>query len=122
MMKSKSPRKQRKMVYQAPLHRRQKLIASTLSEELRKQLGKRSLGLRKGDEVKVMRGTFYGSKGKVGKIDLKRLKVFIDGIKRKKVSGEEVLVPFHASKLMITKADLSDKKRQKIIERAKGVS
>jgi len=35
-MTSKKPSKQRKALYQAPLHKRQKLVAAHLSKELRK--------------------------------------------------------------------------------------
>lgn len=118
MLKSRKPRKQRKALYQALLHKRQKLLSAHLSKELRKQLGKRSLALRKGDEVKIMRGSLAGSSGKVSRIDLKKLKVYVEGIKRKKVSGEEAAIAMHSSNLMILKAELADKKRQKIVERA----
>ena len=117
--KSKQPRKQRKALYQAPLHKRQKLVSAHLSKELREKLGKRSLPVRKGDEVKIMRGEFKGRTGKVIKVDLKKLRIYIDGITRKKSTGEEVHVPIHPSNVMIINADLSDKMRVKIIERAK---
>ncbi len=120
MMQKKSfkPGKSRKLIFAAPLHRRQKLVSAHLSKELRMDLKRRSLELRKGDEVKVMRGKFSGAQGKVTKVDLKKTKVFVENIKRKKVSGEEVSVPLHPSNLMIVKAELSDKKRQEIIERS----
>jgi large subunit ribosomal protein L24 len=60
-MKSKKPSKQRKAMYQAPLHRKHKLFSAHLSKELRKQWNKRSLPVRKGDEVKIMRGKFKGT-------------------------------------------------------------
>ncbi len=122
--KSKQPRKQRKALYEAPLHKRQKLMSATLSKELREKFHRRSLPVRKGDEVKIMRGEFKGRTGKVIKVDLKKLRVYIEGITRKKSTGEEVHVPIHPSNLMIIKADMNDKMRQKIIERtlaAKGV-
>lgn len=119
MIKSKQPRKQRKALYQAPLHKRQKLVAAHLSKDLRKQLKRRSLSLRKGDEVKIMRGKFKKKTGKVERVDLKRLKIYINGITRKKVDGTEVKISIHPSNLMILKADFSDKRRQKIIERKK---
>lgn len=118
MIKSSKPRKQRKFLYTAPLHKRQKLVSAHLSKELRAQLKKRSLALRKGDEVRVMRGKLHGKTGKVSKVDLKKLKIFIEGVTRKKANGKETKVPFHPSNLLITKADLSDKKRQNIVERA----
>lgn len=118
-MKSKKPSKQRKAFYQSPLHKKHKFLASHLSKELRSQWKRRSLPLRKGDEVKVMRGKFEGTTGKISKIDLKDLKVYIENVKRKKVSGEEVQVPIHPSKLMITNPIMDDPKRKKIIERGR---
>ena len=118
-MKSKRPGKQRKAFYQAPLHRKRKFLASHLSKELIRQWKRRSLPLRKGDEVKVMRGKFEGTTGKVSKIDLRDLKVYIENVKRKKISGEEVQVPIHPSKLMITNPVMEDPKRKEIIERGK---
>ncbi len=115
--KSKQPRKQRKAIYEAPLHRRQKLVAAPLSKELRKKYGRRSVPVRKGDEVRVMRGDFRGKEGKVFRVDLKKLRIYIDGVTRKKSTGEEVRVPVHPSNVMITKLNLEDKKRQKIFER-----
>lgn len=117
-MSSKKPSKQRKALYQAPLHKRHKLVSAHLSKELRKGMKKRSLPLRKGDEVLIMRGKFKGKTGKVSEVDLKKLRIFIEGIKRKKVSGEEVLVPFHPSKLLITEPVLEDARRKNIIDRA----
>ena len=117
MVKSKKPRKQRKALYQAPLHKRQKLVSAHLSKELRAQFKKRSLPIKSGDEIKIMRGAFKGKTGKVADVDLKKMKVYIEGITRKKSDGKEVKIPFHPSNLLIVKAELSDKKRQKTIER-----
>jgi large subunit ribosomal protein L24 len=117
-MVSKQPRKQRKAIYEAPLHKRQKLVSATLSKELRKQYNRRSLPVRTGDEVKIMRGEFKGKTGKVVKVDLKKLRIYIEGVTRKKSTGEEVKVPIHPSNVMIIKLNLEDKKRQKILERS----
>ncbi len=121
MIKSSKPRKQRKFLYSAPLHLRQKLVSAHLSKELRAQMKKRSLPLRKGDEVKIMRGSFRGKTGKVLDVNLKKLKIYIEGVVHKKADGKEAKIPFHPSNLMIMKADLSDKKRQKIVERAQSI-
>lgn len=112
-MKSKRPSKQRKALYQAPLHKKHELLSAHLSKELRKQMKKRSLPIRSGDEVKVMRGKFKGTVGKVTKVNMKRLKVYIDTVKRKRVSGEEVFVPIRPSKLLILNAVMDDPKRNK---------
>jgi len=110
---STQPRKQRKWRFNAPLHAKHKLISAHLSEDLRKSIKKRSLPLRKGDEVVVMRGNFKKKSGKVSKIDLSESKVYIEGIKRKKVSGQEVEVAFDPSNLLIKKIT-EDKGRFKV--------
>jgi len=116
-MKTKKPSKQRNRIRKAPLHRKQKLIASHLVKTLAQQYKKRSLGARKGDEVKILRGDFKGKTGKIAKINLKKMRVFIEGVKRKRVSGEEVLIPIHPSNIILTTVTMDDKKRKNILER-----
>ena len=118
-MISARPGKQRKAQMAAPLHRRQKLVACHLAKPLKKQFGKRSLTVRKGDEVKVMRGKWKGVTGKISEVDLKKCAVYIEGIKRKKVSGQEVPVALKASKLLMINPVLEDKWRKAAIERAR---
>ncbi len=101
------------------LHRQQKLVSAHISKVLRKQLNKRSMAVRKGDEVLVMRGKFTGITGKVIDVNLKKAVVYVDNVKRKKVSGKEVNIPLRPSKLMITNIVLEDPKRKEIVERAK---
>mgnify|MGYP001561330093 CR=1 FL=1 len=116
---SKQPRKQRKYRHNAPLHTRQKLVSAHLDKALRKEYNVRSLSLRKGDEVVVLRGSYRKRKGVVARVDLKKTKIFVEGLKRKKVSGQEIDAPIDPSNLMITKLNLDDKKRRKFIERKK---
>lgn len=120
-MKSKKPSKQRKELYQAPLHRKRKFLSAHLSKELRKQWNKRSLPVRSGDEVKVMRGKYKGTTGKISKTDLKKSRVYLESVKRKKVSGEEVFVPIHASNLLIINPNMDDPKRKRVVDRKKTV-
>ena len=114
---SKQPRKQRKYRYQAPLHARQRLVSSMLDKKLRKEFNKRSLPIRRGDEVIIMSGSFKGKTGKIARVDLKKLKIFIEGIKRKKVSGQEVDAAIDPSYVKITKLEMDDKKRRKFLAR-----
>ncbi|OYT42228.1 MAG: 50S ribosomal protein L24 [Candidatus Aenigmarchaeota archaeon ex4484_224] len=115
--KSKKPRKQRKFRYNAPLHIRRKFMSAPLSKELREKYKRRSFPIKKGDEVEVLRGEFKGKKGKVVKVDLKKGKIYIDGITRKKSTGEMVRVPIDPSKVRIISLNLSDKKRVEALER-----
>jgi large subunit ribosomal protein L24 len=115
---SKQPRKQRKYRYNAPLHRRQKMMSSHLAKDLRLQYKKRSIGLRKGDEVKIMKGEHRGSYGKVEFVSLAKLKVQIENIKAKKTSGQEVPINFDPSNLLVVKLGSDDKKRFVALRRA----
>jgi large subunit ribosomal protein L24 len=116
-MVTRKPSKQRKNVHQAPLHRKQKLVSAHLSKPLIKQMGKRSLTVRTGDEVKVVRGKHKGKVDKISRVELKRSRVFLETLRRKKVSGEEVSIPINPSNLIIITPVLDDAKRKKIIDR-----
>lgn len=74
--------------------------------------------MRKGDEVEIMRGEFKGRGGKISRVDLKKIKVYIEGIMRKKVDGSKVQVPIDPSNLRIINLDLSDEKRLKALKRS----
>ncbi len=88
-----------------------------LSKELSKKYSRRSLGLKKGDKVKIMRGQFKGKIEKVEKVDLKENYVYITGIEITKKDGTKAFYPLQPSNLMITELNLDDKKRQKILDR-----
>lgn len=114
---SRQPRKQRKFRINAPLHIRHKLVSANLSKELRKKYAKRSFPLKKGDEIKIMRGEFKGKTGKIDSVDLKYLRVAIAGINRTKKDGTKVSVYFAPSNLQIKELNLEDKKRKESLER-----
>ena len=105
------PRKQRKALYTAPLHIRRKIMSANLSKELRADIGKRSLPIRVGDKVQVVRGDFKGHEGKVESVDAKRYKVTVEGVTLSKPDGNAVFLPIHPSNLMIIEADLKDERR-----------
>jgi large subunit ribosomal protein L24 len=118
MLKSKSPKKQRRWLYKiSRLHERHRLLKATLSKDLRKKYGKRNLRIRKGDKVKIMRGSFAGHEGKVLEVDMKRLVITVDGVTLKKADGTEVARPIHPSNVMITDLGKLDDVRKKILER-----
>lgn len=112
----KDPRKQRKRLYNAPAHLRHKFMAAPLSPELISSKGAKALPVRKGDTVRVMRGDHKGFEGKVSQIDLKRYRIFIEGLTREKVDGTNIFVSVHPSKVMIKNLKLDDKWRKAIIE------
>jgi len=116
---SKKKRKQRKYLANAPIDIRRKFLSANLSKELRKKYGRRSFPLRKGDNVKVLRGKFKGKTGKINVINLKKLKVAVEGVQLTKKDGTKTNVMLHPSKLQIIELNLEDKKRVSSIKKEK---
>ena len=110
---SKQPRKQRKALYNAPAHARGKHLSATLSKDLRADLGKRSLPLRTGDKVRVLRGDFKGHEGEVLDVDYGSYKVTIEEVTLSKPDGTAVILPVDPSNLMIIDANTKDDRRIK---------
>ncbi|MEM2121562.1 MAG: 50S ribosomal protein L24 [Candidatus Woesearchaeota archaeon] len=113
---SKKPSKKRKYYFKAPLHIKTKFLSAHLSKELRKKYGFRSFPLRKGDKVRVMRGSFRGHVGVVERVDHKKINVFVKGVEITKKDGSKVIKPIHPSNLEIIELNLEDKKRIKKLE------
>ncbi|MCA9485234.1 MAG: 50S ribosomal protein L24, partial [Nanoarchaeota archaeon] len=98
---SSQPRKQRKFKANAPLHIKHNFLSAPLSKELRKKHDKRSLPIRKGDEVLIMRGSFKKKKAKVISVDVKKTRIALENIQRSKKDGTKVSVFFHPSSVQI---------------------
>ncbi|PXF51759.1 MAG: 50S ribosomal protein L24 [Candidatus Methanophagaceae archaeon] len=116
-MKSKQPRKQRKARFNAPLHLRHKFLGAPLSEGLREKYERRSLPVKKGDTVRVVRGDEKGKEGKVRSVDLKRGKITVEGVVVARSDLSEVPRHLHPSNVVLTKLDLKDKLRERALTR-----
>lgn len=86
-------------------------MGAMLSPELREKHGIKSIPLRVGDTVKVLRGDHKGKDGKVAKVDLKKMVITVDGVSVTKADGTEVPRPVQPSNVMITKLEIKDEKR-----------
>jgi ribosomal protein uL24 len=116
--KTKSKRKQRKRLFNLPNHKRNKLVHAKLHEDMVMEHGIKSLSIRMGDAVLVVRGEFRDMEGKVSKIDRQKSQIFIDGASIEKSSGTTYDIPIHPSNVVITKIEVKkDKWRQKMIDR-----
>ncbi|MFQ5758486.1 MAG: 50S ribosomal protein L24 [Candidatus Bathyarchaeia archaeon] len=120
-MKTTKPRKQRKRLYQAPLHKRYKRFSAPLSPKLKASHNTNSVPVRTGDTVQIISGDRKGFEGKVTGVDRREYRVFVEGVTREKVDGTKVPIPIHPSKVMITQLNLDDKWRREILKR-KGAS
>ena len=91
-------------------------MSAKLSKELRKKHNIKSLPIRNGDEIKVMKGKFRRKSGRVNKVNLKKLKVAVEKLQIQKKDGTKVDVWFRPSNLLITDLNMDDKKRIKFTE------
>jgi len=117
----KNPRKQRKRFFNAPAHIRHKLMSAPLSPELARSRGVRSMPVRKGDTVRIMRGDNKGFEGKVSRVALKEFRIYMEGLTREKVDGTNIFLPIHPSKVQIRTLNLDDKWRKDILARKKAI-
>ncbi|TRO45200.1 50S ribosomal protein L24, partial [Candidatus Bathyarchaeota archaeon] len=115
----KDPGKQRNRLFNAPAHIRHKLMSAHLSPDLVKSHGVRTLPVKKGDTVRIMRGDHYGFEGKISRVDLKNFRIFLEGLTREKVDGTVIFVAVHPSKVLLKNLNLSDKWRKRTIQRKK---
>ena len=123
-MSSIQPRKQRLARYTAPYHRRHREMSAPVDKGLReKQLARgfmypRSMPVRKGDRVLVVRGEGKSkSTTKVAKVDRKARKVYVEGFTYFKSDGTELQRPIDPSNLVIINPDWSDIYRRKLLTR-----
>ena len=114
---TKKPGKQRKMLFNAPYHKRTKNLSSHLSSDLRSSHGTRSIPIRTGDTVRILRGDRTGVEGKVIRVNRKKYQIFVEGVNREQADGTTVLVPIHPSKVEAIRLNLDDKRRKQILER-----
>jgi large subunit ribosomal protein L24 len=119
--RSRQPAKQRKAQAHAPQHRRREMMSAHLDEDLMLEYDRRSMAIRTGDQVEIMRGDFAGHEGEVLEIDYDDQYVEVDGAVNRSADGSQVARPIHPSNVRITELDLTDPRRRAKIER-KGVS
>ena len=87
-----------------------------MSKELRKKHKRRSISVRKGDRIKILRGEFKKKTGKIEGVNRKEYKVFVEGIGRTKRDGSKMKIGIPASKVQILELNLDDKARKMIFE------
>ncbi len=107
---SVKPRKQRSYIREAPLHVKRQFLGTHLSEALRAKHKTRSVTVRVGDKVTVLRGQFKKKSGKVESVDVIKSRVYITGVELLKKDGSKSAYPIHPSNIVITELE-ADKRR-----------
>ena len=113
---TKSPRKQRRRIHKSPLHTHKNMLKCRLDEFLREEYAMRSMVPKKGDLVRIMRGQFRDTEGKIVGVDYRSIRITVDSATTTKADGKEVQIPVHPSNVMLVKLELDDERRQ-LIER-----
>lgn len=98
-----------------PAHKRHKLLAARLGKDLREKLNIKSLPVRKGDRVKVLRGDFKKLEGEVLEVDSKTQSITVQGATITKSDGSQVNRPIRPANVMLLKL-VEDKERLRSVE------
>ena len=93
-----SRRKARKAHFSAPSNVRRRLMSAGLVKELRLKHKVRSMPVRKGDEVRIVRGTYANREGKVLACYRKKWVIHIEKVTREKANGKSLLHPSDAAR------------------------
>ena len=115
---SSQRRKSRKAYFTAPSSIRRKLMSAQLSKELATKYATRSIPVRNGDTVKVVRGPNKGREGKVTEVYRRRWCIHVEKLVKEKMNGQQAKIPIHPSNCSITNLRL-DKDRKALLDRKK---
>ena len=91
-------------------------MSSHLSKDLKAKYNVRAIPVRKGDTVKIMRGTYKGRSGKVQSCYRRRWCIYIEKLVKEKVNGQQAQLPIHPSNVQVTALRL-DADRKAILAR-----
>ena len=122
MTTSTKAKKQRKARWNAPLHKKKRMVSAHLDSSLMSEYNVRSMPVRKGDTVKIVRGAedYKTSEAKVASVDLKSCKIIVENITVPKADGTQKPKPVDPSDVLLTKLDLSDPWRKAKLDSLKG--
>jgi ribosomal protein uL24 len=111
-----SPRRQRRAVFNATSSERRRRMTVPLSRELRSRFHRRSVPIRKGDTVRVMKGSYVGREERVARVSRRDYTVTLDNVTLK--SGEEKLkpLPIRTNHLLLVRLNLADEWRRETLK------
>jgi ribosomal protein uL24 len=111
------PSTARKRRYTAPNHLKRKHLSAPLSPSLRAEHGTRSMPVVQDDTVSITKGDRKLSEGRVLRVDVKDCRIYIEGVTRTRMDGSTVQIPIKPENVMITRLNLNDQWRRRILER-----
>ncbi|KAK4537571.1 hypothetical protein CDCA_CDCA13G3596 [Cyanidium caldarium] len=104
---SSSRRKQRKAHFRAPGHERRIRMAAPLSRELRDKYHVRSMPVRIGDDVLIVRGSRKGSAGKIRQCHRRKYVVYVEGVARDRANKQPADIGISPSNVRIVALNMT---------------
>jgi large subunit ribosomal protein L24 len=117
---SRLPRKQRLARFTAHTTLRRRLMSVPLSRDLRARYGRRQMPIRKGDTVRVLRGSYIGREERVAKVDRRSYSVTLDNITVKTGEAKLKPLPLRTNSLLLTRLNLADPWRRRVLRVPEG--
>jgi large subunit ribosomal protein L24 len=114
---AEKPSTVRKRRYNAPIHKKRKFVSAPLSPNLRAEHGTRSMTVIVDDTVSITKGDRRFAEGKVLRVDNKSSRIYIEGVTRSRLDGSTVQIPIRPDNVMITRLNMDDPWRRRIMER-----
>lgn len=111
------PSTARKRMYNAPNHVKRRFISAPLSPSLRAEHGTRSMPVVQDDTVSITKGDRKLSEGRVLRVDVDDCRIYVEGVTRTRMDGSTVQIPIKPANVMITRLNLNDQWRRRILER-----
>ncbi len=114
-----SARRQRKMLYTAHTALRRRMMSVPLSKELRSRFHRRALPPRKGDTVRILKGSYEGREERIAKVDRRALAVTLDNVTSKTGESKQTALPVRTGSLVLVHLNLADpwrRRRLKVTE------
>ena len=108
------PDTERKKYHKEKIHRKKNRLHVHLSKDLRGKLKKkkRSMLVRKGDVVKVLRGPEKGKEAKVKSVSTVKRKVYLEGVVARSARAREMPVPLEPSNLLLVRLESTKERKE----------
>lgn len=114
---SSSRRTQRRNQLGAPSSVKRKLMSCHLMKSLREQYKVRSVPIKRGDEVKILKGKAKGKSGKVVQVYRKRNVIYVDKVNGEKQNGQTVFLPIRPSNCVVEKMFINKDRTKRLAKR-----
>jgi len=112
------PRTVHRHQHEALVQARRKYLSASLSPNLQSQYpGVKTMIVIEDDSIQIVKGDRKMTEGKVLHVNTKTGKISIEGVNRTRLDGTTVQIPIRVENLMITKLNLKDNWRKKILDR-----